>query len=232
MSQFRRLLGLAMCALVGQSKRLTMQARPSPTWVLFWRAIHDAAFDQAHQEIGVDGGVCQSLEVVPTIERYHWAGCVCGSSLAHPGDLLEGDRRRRLRRRSTTVHIQRQHPAASRLRHRHQPLIRPGRHNAVLRPTWQRPILPRPIGARACRWPRPVGAVDHPHRSAVDHRRIRQRSGKQAAQLADVDRAIRQCVARARPSPTKCGRQAESDKRAALGCRQRGIHQLEQAILT
>jgi hypothetical protein len=60
-----------MRVLIGQSKRLTMQAWPASTWVLFWPAIHDAAFDQAHHEIGVDVGLRQGLEVIPTIERYH-----------------------------------------------------------------------------------------------------------------------------------------------------------------
>src|SRR5438270_11188887 len=39
-------------------------------------------------------------------------------------------------------------------------------------------------------------------------------------------------VARARPQPPKCGSQAESHQRAAVGCRQCCIQQFEQTILT
>src|SRR5439155_12728493 len=62
--------------------------------------------------------------------------------------------------------------------------------------------------------------------------RVHQRPSKQGAQSRHVNRAIRERVARARPQPSECGRQAESHQRAALGCRQGCIQQLEQTILT
>ena len=144
----------------------------------FWGAIHHAVFGQAHQEVRVDRAVCQGLQVIPTVERDHWAWCTGGLRLTHSGDLVERHLGRRLRRRSATLHVQRQHPTASYIWHGHQPLIGPGRHDAALGPAWQRPILPGPIGAGACGWTRPVGPVNHPQWSAIDHSRVCQRPGK------------------------------------------------------
>ena len=225
-------LRLAMRGLIGQPKRLTMQARPTAPWVPLGGAIHHAVFGQADQEIRGDRAVRQRLQVIATVERHDWAWCVCGLGLTHSSDLLKRHLRRRLGRRSTALHVQRQHPTAGHLRHGHQPLVLPGGHHPVLGPASQRPVRPCAFGAGACRWAWPVGAVDHPQRPAVDQGRVRQRPGKQVAQRRHFHRAICQRVAGARPEPAENGRQAEPHQRAALGCRQDGIHQLEQAILT
>ena len=176
--QSGRLLRLAMRVFFCQPKWLTMQARSPAAWMPFGGAIHHAVFGQAHQEVRVDGAVCQGLQVIPTVERDHWAWCTGGLRLTHSGDLVERHLRRGLRRRSATLHVQRQHPTASYIWHGHQPLIGPGRHDAALGPAWQRPILPGPIGAGACGWTRPVGPVNHPQWSAIDHSRVCQRPGK------------------------------------------------------
>jgi hypothetical protein len=52
-----------------------------------------------------------------------------------------------------------------------------------------------------------------------------------AAATPAINRPIGQRIAGARPASSECRCQTEPDQRAALGCRQRGIHQLEQAIL-
>src|SRR5438105_5930347 len=142
--QSGRLMRLAMRVFFCQPKWLTMQARSPAAWLPFGGAIHYAVFGQAHQEVRVDGAVCQGLQVIPTVERDHWAWCTGGLRLTHSGDLVERHLRRRLRRRSATLHVQRQHPTASYIWHGHQPLIGPGRHAAALGPAWQRPILTGP----------------------------------------------------------------------------------------
>jgi hypothetical protein len=138
----------------------------------------------------------------------------------------------RLRRGSATPHLERQHPAASHLRHGCQPLVRPRRHHAVLRPARKGSVFPRAIRAGPCRRPRPVGPVNDPHWTSLDHRRVRHRPGKQPAQPRCVNRSIAQSVTCARPAASKHGRQAVPYQRTALWRREHRVQQFEQAILT
>jgi hypothetical protein len=52
------------------------------------RAMHDAA-DQAHQQVGVDGGVRERLQVIATIQRDHWTWSTRRLPFPHRTDLLE-----------------------------------------------------------------------------------------------------------------------------------------------
>src|SRR5437879_2270358 len=58
-NQSSRLLRLAMCGVIGQPKRLTMQARPSSAWMPLRSAIYHTVFGQAHQEVRVSA-LCAS----------------------------------------------------------------------------------------------------------------------------------------------------------------------------
>jgi hypothetical protein len=135
----------------------------------------------------------------------------------HRRDLVQGDVGRRLGRGSAAPHFQGQHPTANCFRHRHQPRIGPGRHDAVLRPARQGAVFPRTVvaGARGGAWP--VGPVDDPHLTPIDPGRVRQRLCEQLAQSHSVDRPITQGVTRARPATPKDCRQAVANQRAAPG---------------
>ena len=209
-----------MRLLIDQPKRLTMQTRSPAAWMAFWGAIHDAALDQAHQQVRIHSGVCQGLQVIATVERHDRTWCIRALGGAYRGNLVKRDLRGRLRCRSAPLHVQRQDPTASHIRRSDQPLIGPGWDHSVLWPARQWAVLPGAVGARACGGPRPVGAIDHPQRTALDHGRVHQRPGKQGTHLGHVNRAIRECVARARPQPPECGSQAESHQRAPVGSRQ------------
>jgi hypothetical protein len=113
MLQLTRILWLAIGGFVCQPKRLTMQPRPSAASPLFGGAIHHALLGQAHQQVSVHIGVCQGLQVIPTVQRHNWTGSIRALGLTDRSDLLERHFGRRLRRRTATLHVERQHPATS-----------------------------------------------------------------------------------------------------------------------
>ncbi len=205
-----RELWRTMGAGLSQPKRLTMQARSAAAWAPFGSPVHDATFDQAHQQVSVHFGHGQPRQVVAAVQRHDRTRRVGSLSVAHGGDLLERDLGGRLGRRSAAVHLQRQHPAASRIRNRCQPLVRPGWHDSALRPTWQRAIFPGAVSAGARRWTWPVGAVDDPHRATCDDGIVRQCACEQRPHRPDIDEAVRQRIARARPLTTERRGQTES----------------------
>src|SRR5712692_3088189 len=83
------------------------------------------------------------VELIPTLERHGHlsltdevreqvlalSSAIRALGLTHRGDLLERDPRRRLRRWSATLHVERQHPATGHIWHGDQPLIGPGGHD-------------------------------------------------------------------------------------------------------
>src|SRR5712692_3268971 len=107
------MLRLAIAVFVGQPKRLTMQTWPTTAGTPFGGAIHHALLSQADQQVSVHFGVSQGLKVIATIQRHHWPRCTHVLGGAHRGILLERDLGGRCRRRSATLHVQRQHPTVA-----------------------------------------------------------------------------------------------------------------------
>jgi hypothetical protein len=228
--QVARLLRPTVCARVGQAEPLALQAWPSASGSAFRRAIHDAALDQAHQQVGVDRGMRERLQVLAAIQCDHWTRALAPCALRTAAicsratlvtDAAVGPRRC----------VQRQHPTASRIWYGHQPLIGPRRHDPALGSAGHWAVFPGAVSARACRRTVPVRAVNHPQWTTVDDRRVCQRAPEQLRQLRATNRPIRQRVAGARPTSAESCCQAKPHQRTAVGRRQRGIHQLEQAFL-
>ena len=193
-----------MGRVIGQPKRLTVQARPSTTSVLLRRAIHDAVFGQAHQQVGVDAccapgfpgrSRCRASPpaVAPSV----------GLGATDRRDLVQSDLGGRLRRRSAPPHLERQHPTAS--------------HSGTATNHWYdqagtTPFCGQPGNgrysqvrsalARAAGRGQLVPSMTHTGRPSTT-RRVRQRLGEQPAQPRGVDRAIAQGVTRARPAASK-----------------------------
>jgi hypothetical protein len=116
-----------MGCFVCQSQRLTMQARPPTAGTLFRSPVHDALLGQAHQQVSVDFSACQRLQVIPTIQGDHRPRGTRRLRLAHRGDLLQGDLGRRLAYRLRRWKQGQTSTVSGHVRHRHQPLIGPGR---------------------------------------------------------------------------------------------------------
>ncbi len=75
-----------MRLLIDQPKRLTMQTRSPAAWMAFWGAIHDAALDQAHQQVRIHSGVCQGLQVIAAVERHDRTWCIRALGGAYRGN--------------------------------------------------------------------------------------------------------------------------------------------------
>src|ERR1041385_503428 len=112
MIELGRLSWLAMRALISETKRRTVQTRSSAASALDRRPVHDTALDQTHQQVGVDPGACERLEVIATLQRHDSTRAARRLGCAHRGDLLERDVRRRLGRWSPALHVEWQDPAA------------------------------------------------------------------------------------------------------------------------
>jgi hypothetical protein len=111
-------LRLAVGVGLGQSKRRTMQARPTATSVLLRRAIHHAVFGQTHHQVGVDRAARKGFQIVATVECHHRTWRLCCLGAPDRRDLVQRNLGRRLRRWAAPPDIQRQHPTASHLRYR------------------------------------------------------------------------------------------------------------------
>jgi len=128
------------------------------------------ALDQAHQEVSIDFGVCQRLQVHTRCRASHRAWRVSGLGLTHRGDwssatsvadFAVGPRR-------CTSSGNTQLPATSA---RHQPLnAHAGTMHFVA--SQQRPIFPSALGTGARGRTGPVGAVDYPHWTVITGQRL------------------------------------------------------------
>jgi hypothetical protein len=232
--QLTRSLRLAIHGLVRQPKWRTMQAWSTTTELSFGGAIHDALLGQAHQHVSVDFSDCQGLQVVASVERDHGPRLTGWLRFPHRDDLIQGHVRRRLGRRSTPLYIQRQHPAASRIRHSNQPLWYA---QAGTTPFWAQPgsgrySQVRWVLARAAARGQLVPSITHSGRpsTTAESVRVRTNNSRSAATSTDPSASASHVLTQRR---RKSGCQTEPHQRAAVRRRQRRIHhQFKQAILT
>src|SRR6266566_1317367 len=174
-------------------------------------------------------GLGQGGDVVASVQGDHRARRVGCPTSQRRLQLVDRQGGRQSDGRPTSAHVQRQDPTPPRFGHRDQPLVGPGRHHTVPRPTGRHAPLVGPLGAGRRRGPRPVRAIQRPQRPLAAGRG--QVGVKEPAHGQQVDRPIRQCIAGARP-PTPEGRtQAEPYQRTPVRGGEHRVEQFEQAIL-
>ena len=138
-----------------------MQSRATATGIRSWGTEEHAVDGQADQAVGL--GELASL--VAAVQSHHGTWCLEGLERACRADLLDGYRGGRPSCSIPTRHIQREHPTAVRLGHRHQPVIGPGGHQVMLGLASHRMPLTRARRAGGRPWSWPMAAIDHPQRA-------------------------------------------------------------------